>query len=461
MIGSDHRDLRLSAPGPRVCIETYGCAYNVSDSETMAGVLENAGYTLADSAESADAVIVNSCTVKDRTFREFVKRVRALSALPSRPAIVIAGCIPRIREHAREFERFAQVGPDTLDEIPAVIAAALEGRSIVRVARKSSQRLALPRRRRNKAVEIVPISQGCLGSCTFCQTLIARGRLRSFSADSILRRIEEAVEQGVRQIWLTSQDAGAYGRDVGTSLPSLLQQVASLPGDFVVRLGMANPDFVKGFAGPLADVLRSPRFFRFLHIPVQSGSDSVLARMGRAYTAGEFLEITDAVRARLPEATLATDIIAGFPGETDADFDATVSLVRRIGTPVINRSRFSPRPGTKASRMEPLPAGIVSRRSKQLNALALDLARQALQRWVGWQGTVIVEETLRPGLVLARNDTYTPVIVEGPFESGARLQVRVVCVEDFHVCGIPVERTDAPEGFGHCALATAQADCTP
>ena len=458
MIDDRPRDSRPFVSRCRVYIETCGCSYNVSDAEVMTGVLEDAGYAMADSVDSADAVVLNSCTVKEKTFREFRKRVRALAALPSGPAIVIAGCIPRVPQHAGDFAGFARIGPDNLEEIPQAVAAALEGRTVVRVARRAGQRLMLPHRRRNRAVEIVPISQGCLGSCTFCQTLIARGRLRSYPVDAIIGRIEDALAQGVRQVWLTSQDAGAYGRDTGTTLPSLLEQIASLPGDFLVRLGMANPDFVKDFAGPLADLLCSPRFYRFLHVPVQSGSDAVLARMGRKYTVRDFVHIVDTVCSRVPDVTLATDVIVGFPGETEADFDATMNLMRLIETPVMNRSRFSPRPGTRAARMEPLPPGVVSSRSKQLNALARDLARKALRRWVGWQGPVMVEDVLRPGVVLARNDAYTPVVVGGAHDPGARLHARVTRVEEFHVCGEPDACVGAEDGFEHCAAATTLAD---
>lgn len=428
---------------PRVHIETFGCTFNQSDSEVLAGLLVRAGFELADSPAEADAVIVNSCTVKSRTYHDVRKRLADLSGSEEghRPAVILAGCVPRVYQHSREFANFAQLGPDNLADAPEVVARALRGERIVRVARTEAPRLALPHIRRNPAVEIIPINKGCLGSCTFCQTVIARGRLFSFPEDEIVERAARAASTGARIICLTSQDCGAYGLDRGTNLPRLLRRIAEIPGDFRVRLGMANPDLIKLYLDDLVEALAHPRFFRFAHVPVQSGSDAVLQAMNRLYTADDFRRIVTALRRRLPDITIATDIITGFPTETEADFEASLALVGELRLPVVNRSRFSPRPGTRAARLAPLPAIVSRERSRRMAAFHRRLAGELLRAHTDRTAGVIVESNPRPGVALARDDAYRPVILRGPFQPGESLEVRILGAEDFHLLGRPTGRS--------------------
>ncbi|MCX7019579.1 MAG: tRNA (N(6)-L-threonylcarbamoyladenosine(37)-C(2))-methylthiotransferase [Candidatus Sumerlaeota bacterium] len=428
-----------AAAPARVCIETYGCAYNQSDSEVMAGLLERGGCEIVDSAADADAVIVNSCTVKDRTYRELLKRLRALSAPPAdgdrSPVVILAGCAPRILGQSRELARFAQLGPDALGAIVEVVESAIAGKRVTRLERAGESRLSLPHRRRNPAIEIVPISKGCLGACAFCQTVIARGRLHSHPLEQILDTIRLAVDEGARMIWLTAQDCGAWGMDTRTCLPRLLESVAALPGDFLVRLGMANPDHVKLFLDDVACALSHPRFFRFAHIPVQSGSDDVLRAMGRRHTADDFLRIVQALRQRAGDITIATDIITGFPGETDEDFERTLDLLRETEPPIINRSRFSPRPGTRAARLEPVHSQLAAERSLRAARLHHEIIAADSRGWTGWQGAAITENILKQDTALTRNQSYKPIVVQRGLRPGQKIAVRITGAEGFHLLG--------------------------
>jgi threonylcarbamoyladenosine tRNA methylthiotransferase CDKAL1 len=444
MIDEHAGPVEAEAPRGRVYIETYGCTFNASDAEVMAGLLERAGYHVIDSPAGADVVIINSCIVKERSYLDLRKRLAAFEeGVPAhqpvrRPAIVLAGCAPKVPQHGHEFARFAQLGPDNVACVVEVVEKALAGEVIHRVARSDAPRLALPKRRRNPAVEIVPISRGCLGRCSFCQTVLARGRLRSFAEDEIEAAVRDALRQGVREVWLTSQDCGAYGQDRATTLPGLLRRLARIPGDFRIRLGMVNPDWAKQFANELAEILAHPRFFRFAHLPVQAGSDAVLRAMRRDYTVDDFLAVCEVLRRAAPDISIATDVIAGFPTETDDDWAATIELLRRVRPAVVNRSRFSPRPGTAAARLAPLPSAVVARRSRELYYLTASLVAQRLRAWVGRTCPVIVEECPRPGIVLARDDTYTPVVIAGDYAPGTALTVRVEAVEGFHLRARPL-----------------------
>ncbi len=426
----------VPAPAPRVYVETYGCSFNVSDGEVMAGLLAREGFVVVDEPAGADAVIVNSCTVKDRTYLDLKKRMSALAGEGSGPAVILAGCAPRVPQQSEHFRGFSQIGPDNLAAVGDVVRASLRGESVVVSKRVHEEaRLTLPFRRRNPSIEIVPISKGCLGSCSFCQTVLARGRLRSFPEDQIVSRVEAAVAEGVRHVWLTSQDCGAYGLDCGTNLPRLMRRIARVPGNFRVRVGMANPDLIKLFLPEFVEALAHERFYQFAHIPVQAGSDRVLRDMRRLYTVDDYRRICHALKERMPSLTLATDMIVGFPTETEDDFAATLRLVEELQLPVINRSRFSPRVGTSAARLKLLPSKVVAERSRQLYVQAQAISRADLQTWTDWRGAAWVEELPTTGKAFARNFAYKPIICDGDFEVGQELHVEVDRAEGFHLCG--------------------------
>jgi threonylcarbamoyladenosine tRNA methylthiotransferase CDKAL1 len=184
------------------------------------------------------------------------------------------------------------------------------------LAKKELPILDLPKIRKNQLVEIIPLSTGCLGSCTYCKTRHARGKLGSYDPKAIVERARQAVEEGVMEIWLTSEDTGAYGRDINTNLPDLLKAIVEiLPDHCMLRLGMTNPPYILEHLQAMADIMKHPRVYQFLHVPVQSGSNDVLDKMNREYTVEEFNEVADFLKSEMPHMIIATDIICGFPSE--------------------------------------------------------------------------------------------------------------------------------------------------
>ena len=220
-----------------------------------------------------------------------------------------------------------------------VVEEALKGHNVKLLAKKELPLLDLPKIRKNQYVEIIPLSTGCLGSCTYCKTRHARGKLGSYDPNAIVERVKQAVEEGVLEIWLTSEDTGAYGRDIGTSLPELLRSIiAVMPAPTMLRVGMTNPPYILEHLEAMVDILNHPRVYAFLHVPVQSGSNKVLDKMNREYGIEEFMEVCDFLLEYIPDITLATDIICGFPTETDEDFEETMKLVEKYKFPVLNIS---------------------------------------------------------------------------------------------------------------------------
>jgi len=378
---------RIFAPlaGKRVHIETYGCAYNFGDTANLVEVLRHRGSSIVGSPDEADAVIVNTCTVVGPTERRMLRR---LSLLRDKE-LYVTGCMPLVqREAIFSVCSPVVIPPDAIREAYLSVRTVAPG-----------------------GIGIVQVAQGCLGHCTYCITRRARGPLVTFPESEIVEKTRAFVTAGSCEIQLTAQDVSAYGRDTGTSLPALLSAVSRIPGDYRIRAGMMNPATVLPVLDDLVDAFASDRIFRFLHLPVQSGSDRILEKMGRGYTVQEFEDIVAAFRARYPDISIATDFIVGFPGETNEDFSRSLSLIDRIRPAKVNVTRYSKRPFTGPFPEKDFPDSVKKDRSRVLNAYAEEQYSLTNQPLVGTKVSCMVTEKLRPGSVMARTDTYTGVVI--------------------------------------------------
>ena len=409
----------------KVFIETYGCSANVNDSEIMAGLLCKGGHSIARTAEEADAVIVNTCTVKGPTEAKIRNRIRQLRTDSGR-MLVVAGCMAEAQtETVRKLApEAAIIGTHKIDEI----AGAIEGRTALAVGEGRVNKAALPKVSVNSGISIIQINEGCLGACSFCITKLARGNTFSYPMGTIRNSVEEAVKSGCREIWLTSQDTGTYGLDRRADLPRLLHEICNVNGDFFIRVGMMNPTLANHLLQPLIDAFKNGKVFKFLHIPLQAGSSKVLAAMKRGYTIETFRKIVSDFRRQLPGVTIATDIICGFPTETDEDFEETIAVIEEVKPDVINISRFWPRPGTTAAGMRRLPDGVVMTRSRRAHHLARRLALENNRQWLGWEGRIILNENgKKQGNFIGRNFAYKPVVVNGAgMALGMEVPVRII-----------------------------------
>jgi threonylcarbamoyladenosine tRNA methylthiotransferase CDKAL1 len=359
-----------SIPGRGVVhVKTFGCSHNVSDSEFMAGQLGAYGYELSDDPDAADVWVVNTCTVKNPS--QSAMNTTIAKAKGAGKRLVVAGCVPQGDKNARELEGLSVLGVTQIDRIVEVVERTLEGHAVRLLEKKALPSLDLPKVRRNRHVEILPLSTGCLGACTYCKTKHARGELGSYAPEALAARVATAVAEGVTEIWLSSEDTGAYGIDLGTDVTRLFRDlVKELPedGSCMLRLGMTNPPYILAHLPAVAEAMKHPSVYAFLHVPVQAGSDSVLDAMRREYTVAEFETVCDYLLANVPDITIATDIICGFPGETEEDWNATMSLCRKYDFREVHISQFYPRPGTPAARMKRVDTKEVKRRSRELTA---------------------------------------------------------------------------------------------
>jgi MiaB-like tRNA modifying enzyme len=282
---------------------------------------------------------------------------------------------------------------------------------------------------------VVNIAEGCNGGCSFCIVRKARGRLVSRSPEEIVEEVRRIAGEGIAEVQLAAMDSAAYGQDIGTSLPELLEEVASVPGNFMVRVGMMNPDSLRPILCELMASYESPRIYKLLHIPVQSGSDRTLLSMGRSYSAADFLEMVRVFRSSFPDLSVITDAIAGFPGEEDADFGQTLDLIRSLQPDKVNVTRFSRRPGTAAARLYDMPDRIKKDRSRELTRLWMEIAGRRNRRYVGEVVEALVTERGRGGSMKARAANYAGIVVVGAPPMGCLYRIRITEANPFYLKG--------------------------
>jgi threonylcarbamoyladenosine tRNA methylthiotransferase CDKAL1 len=407
----------------KVCVETYGCTMNHGEGIDFQRELDSLGHEVISNAEEADLVVLNTCTVIRATQNKMMKRLTWLSQMGKK--LVVTGCMAKVQP-----EEIRKVAPDAeildFDRYPHFSALISdwcgdgeEGKGLA-----------------PEITEIVPIAQGCLGSCTYCITRLARGGLISYPEDGLLERCSSALRSGSRELLLTAQDTSSYGLDLNSNIGTLLERVCELPGDFRIRVGMMNPDTLSQVVGEYLPSWRNPKVYKFLHLPVQSGSDSVLDRMGRRYHPGDFLEMVSRFREECPDMTLSTDVILGFPGETQEDFEATVELVMRVKPNILNITRFSPRPGTPAAQMDGgVPGWKVKEWSRHLTRLRFEIAQRLNRNQLGRIERALVTERGKKEDLICRTDGYWPVVIKEKAALGDFITVELVECAPTHFFG--------------------------
>ena len=400
----------------RVFLKTYGCTLNQADGELLASLIKRKGYVLVGSEARADAIIINSCGVKPATEEKIVAYLQKIYETKTKPPkkIIVCGCLPainlaRVRAAAPNAFIFGAAAPEK------VIAALSESKPKIDLRGNEAKAIACRRKARLKHgfVARIPIAYGCRGACAFCGTRASRGPLVSVPLSQIVREVKEAAAGGALEVRLTAQDAGCWGFDLKPkqTLTDLLKAINSLSGDFLYRVGMMNPEHAAALLPRLAAQFAGPRVFRFVHLPLQSGSDAVLKAMNRPYTIKQFRKVVTAFRKELPGIMVATDVIVGFPNETERDFRATLKIMKDLRFDLVNVSKYGARPTAPAARLKALPNGVVKRRAIEAMTLARKIAAKRNSRFIGKILRVrFVEKAAKEG-VLGRSEEYAPVIV--------------------------------------------------
>ncbi len=417
----------------RFYIETYGCTANQGNSEEFASALKEIGH-VPSSLEEADIVVINTCVVTDRTERNMVKRLCQLQG----ERLIVAGCLPvampEVIQDIKCRDKIGILSKETGRKIGRSFGSLSFGAE-AQLAKTDVKTKADPEHNdpARDLCAVVNISEGCKGNCSYCIVKRARGTLKSSPPEDVMDTVCRHIEDGAVELQIASQDASAYGMDIGSSLPELLDMITEIPGRYKVRVGMMNPSTLKPVLDDLVQSYKNPHIYKFIHLPVQSGSDSVLERMNRFYKAEDFARIAARLRRGIPDLTLHTDVIAGFPGETEDDFGATKDLMRSVQPDKINVTRFSSRPHTEASRFKELPSAIKKARSRDLTRLWQEIAANRNERYVGEVLSVLVTEEGKGKTVKARSQNYREVVIDEELPLGSSWDVKVVTANPFYL----------------------------
>ena len=387
----------------KLLIETYGCQKNVADSEVVASVMQMAGYEVTDDIDDADAVFLNTCSVRDNAEQKIVHRLEALNALSrQRGGTLIIGVLGCMAERVQQelldsYGADLVCGPDSYMALPELIAEAELGHKAidVKLSMTETYRDVIPQRlHANLTGGFVSIMRGCNNFCHYCIVPYTRGRERSRDVESILREVRDLRDRGFKEVTLLGQNVNSYQTSSSDMLfPDLLRRVAHEVPEMRVRFTTSHPKDMSDET--LRVIAEEPNVCRHIHLPVQSGSDAVLARMNRKYTRAWYLERVDAIRRIIPDCGLSTDIFVGYCGETEEDHQLSLSLMREVGYDSAFMFKYSERPGTYASKHLPddVPEEVKLRRLNELIALQNEISAQRNAEQVGKVVNVLVEGT--------------------------------------------------------------------
>lgn len=397
-------------------IVTYGCQMNLHESEKMAGILSRKGYDVTPNIEDADVILFNTCCIRENAENHAFGNIGALKKMKrERPELIIAvgGCMTQEKGKAeiiREKFPFVDIifGNLNLEELGELVEQkSKQKKKIVSLREKEGEVVEYDPPVRNSYPNAwVNIMYGCNNFCSYCIVPYVRGRERSRKPEHILAECERLVKEGYREITLLGQNVNSYGNDGATDMrfPELLERVANIEGDFRVRFMTSHP---KDFTEELVKVIaRNKKICRLVHLPVQSGNDRVLKAMNRRYTSGEYLEKVKILRSYIPEAEITSDIIVGFPGETEEEFQDTVKLVKEVGFASAFTFVYSKRSGTKAAEMpDQISEEVQKSRIMRLVETVNELTREKSAKYVGKETEILCEDyDAKRGLYFGRDE---------------------------------------------------------
>jgi len=427
-------------------IETYGCTSNKADSYIISNVLNKSDYTQT-TLESAEFVIINTCAVKEQTENKIKARLENLHRQYHKNPdkhIIVAGCLPYIALNYIEVVKkiipsfAAIIDLNNIIELPEIFQEIKSGKKNLitksaRVIDKASYNID---HSPGKITGIIPISEGCLGSCIYCCVKNARGKLNCYAPKSIVQNVKYQLEQGIKQIYLTSQDCSIYNYN-GTTLAEIVKNITSLDYRFFLRVGMINPSFLIENTEQLISIFTQAKVYQFLHIPIQSGSNKTLRKMQRKYLISDIIDNIAYLREQYENLTISTDIICGFPEETEYEFYRTINFIKWLKPEILNISKFTPRPGTKAKQMEQLDSIIIKERSMRLSRIFRNSLSDINKNWKDWEGVVLIlHEGTEPNQAFGRNFAYKNVFIDNyNGEFGTFVNVKIENVDGFNLFG--------------------------
>ena len=413
---------KIGDMGLKYYIETYGCQMNEHDSEKIAGMLVKCGYTKADSKQDADFILFNTCCVREhaelRTFGN-VGFIKELKQLNPRLILGVCGCMMQQKDVADKlYKRFPFVdlifGTHELKNFPFMLEKVLDNERIINISEMNGEVIeGLPVERTPGFSTFVNIMYGCNNFCTYCIVPYVRGRERSRRAEDVVNEVREVVALGYKEVTLLGQNVNSYYSD-GVNFPKLLEMVNAVPGLTRLRFMTSHP---KDLSDELIESMaKLDKVGNHIHLPVQSGSDEILRRMNRRYTSSQYLELVSKLRSKVKDVEITTDIIVGFPGETEEDFEATCDIVRKVGYSNAYTFAYSPREGTIAAKMpDQIAQEVKKQRLNKLNAVLAETIPCGNEKYIGFEGDILIEgvDHRAEPLLFGKLSNFKMVYVQG------------------------------------------------
>ena len=406
-------------------VRTYGCQQNFSDGEKLEGLLEEMGYEIINSAEEAEFVIFNTCAIRENAEKRVFGNVGILKkAHEENPDMIIAvcGCMVQQEHIAKKFRQsypFVDIvfGTHAAPRLPELVYKHITAKKRQFDIGEGEGCMAeyLPIHRDSDMKANLPIMHGCDNFCTYCVVPLVRGREKSREPENILAEAREIVAAGYKEITLLGQNVNSYGKGLvkGITFAELLREVNAIPGDFRIKFMTSHP---KDCTRELLEAIRDcEKVCNYIHLPVQSGSNDVLRRMNRRYTAEHYMELVDMAREIIPYVTITSDLIVGFPGETEEDFEATMELSRKARWSMTYSFIYSKREGTKAAVMEDqIPHDVSSNRFQRLLDLQTEISHEINASFVGKTTTVLFDDEVDVGEGYISGRSYENLVVRAP-----------------------------------------------
>ncbi|MEM0085092.1 MAG: tRNA (N(6)-L-threonylcarbamoyladenosine(37)-C(2))-methylthiotransferase [Candidatus Methanomethylicia archaeon] len=418
----------------KVYIESYGCAMNNADTNLIKRILSEKHEIISD-PWMADVIIINTCTVRGETEKNMMHRIKELENIRciKGSKLIVAGCMAKVQpaKILSISPEASLISPQKIGEIMEIIESKNREIRIVGEGIKDLKKMVT-----DGLTLTIPIAEGCLGDCSYCIVRLARGRLKSYPENEIVEIVEKAVGKGVKEIRITAQDTAAYGFDKGTNLVNLLKKILRVQGEYRVRIGMMTPNNALKIIDGLLEVYDDDRVYKFIHIPLQSGDNNILKVMNRKYTVEDYREIVDRFRSIYPNGFITTDIISGFPGESDEAHRNTIKVLEETKPDKVNAAKYTPRPHTKAAALPQIPEKIRSERCREVIELSRKISLERNKIYEGKMVDAIVLGCNKRGFLKARMKDYRLALIEGSNELIGRIvNIKILEARETYLIG--------------------------
>ncbi len=402
---------------------------NQADCEQMAGLLQGANFEITQNEEESDVVIINA-NFKYFTEKSLLTRLKEFKE--SYKIVIITGCITK--SVSKKFKKYPLVNTDQIDKIVEVVEEALNDNVIKEINFNEKQELGINHIRRNQFVEIIPISNGCLKDCPSCIIKPKKENYYSYPIEKIINRAQKAIDEDVKEIWLVSQDTGRYGFDINTDLTTLIEGMVRLNGKFKLGIGVMNLDSLLKIKEGLIECYKNKKVFKYLHLPILAGNNKILKCMGKKYTIEDYKNIVRLFKRSIVEINLETDIIIGYPGETEDEYWDTLNLIRETIPDSINISKYFSIISNNSEKVKKIPTKEIERRYKVLTDIFHNIAKMQNERWMGWEGPIIISQNGDElNQWIGRNESYKQVIVHGDYRPGQVIKIKVNKIDNFFI----------------------------